>query len=288
LNELGKRIVGHLDALEGGIRKFTKELASAREGQQTTEKKVEKLSAEMAALREEHAEVERAKSRLRGYEVFQDAFIQLLGPMTIEAAKKIVKTEVAKLGGIDVAEIKQMVTSTKLDETAMRNIAREEAAKVSSSQSAEGSGPSMDEIREEIRRQVGAAVQGASNIVMVEPKEYLIKAVLKKEVESVKTEVERFPSQTRLMLGSLASVAPKSVEFKDLMIRFVGSDGGSQRKQYLYPLRGIPNVVDYDSSHGQARYVWRERMKAAYPALTEADLDAAMVQVHALLATNVA
>ncbi len=285
MKEISKRILGHLDRLERGI---LKEIASAREERQATGKRVEKLIAELGTLREEHADVERTKLALRGHEALQNAFEQVLGPAVIEAAKKIVRTEVAKLGGIDPVQLKQMmVSTTKLDEGTMRSIAKEEAAKISISRSAEGAGVSMDEIKKEIQRQVGAAVQGSANVTMLEPKEYLVKAVLKREVESVKTEVEKFPSQTRLMLGSLASVAPKSVEFTDLMIRFVGSDGGGQRKQYLYPLRGIPSVVNYDSSHGQARYVWRERMKEAYPALTEADLDAAMAQVHALLATNV-
>lgn len=287
MNEIGKRIIGHLDRLERGMHK---ELASARKDRETSKKEVEKLRAEMATLREEHADVERTKLTLRGHEALQDAFTQMLGPLVIETAKKMVKKELANFGGIDPAEIRKMLVSNTntVDETTIRRIVREEAATLSITRSAEGSAFSMDEVREEIRRQVSAAVQGTSNVMMVEPKEYLVKAVLKKEVESVKTEVEKFPSQTRLMLGSLAGVAPKSVEFKDLMVRFVGSDGGSQRKQYLYPLRGIPSVVDYDSSHGQARYVWRERMKEAYPALTEADLDAAMAQVHALLATNVA
>lgn len=278
LKDIGKRIVGHLEDLQKGIDRLSRE-------RHDTFKQVKELRAELEALRQEHAEVEQSKLRLRGYEAFLDMFGQLLGPMTIEAARKLVKAEVGKLGGID-DKLKQMVGDMKVDEAAVRSLVKEEVANLAPHHSGGDDGLSAEEVRDEIRKQVNSMVQQGSNVVMVEPKGFLLKSVLKKEVEAIKAEVEKFAPQTRLMFGYLATT-DKAVKFKDLMIRFVGSDGGSQRDQYLFPLRGIPSAVDYDSNHGVVRYMWRERMKEAYPEVTEAELDAALAQVHALIATTI-
>ncbi len=270
LKDVGKSIVGHLGELQEEIDRLSR-------GRHDTFKQVKELRAELETLRQEHAEVERTKLGLKGYGAFLDAFGQLLAPMAVEAAKKIVKAEVGKLGG---------TVNEKVDEASVRSLVKEEVANLVPHHSGgDGRGISAEEVRDEIRKQVSNMVQQGSNVVMVEPKGFLLKAVLKKEVEAVKIEVEKLPPQTRLMFGFLATT-DKAAKFKDLMIRFVGSDGGSQRKQFLSPLGGIPSAVDYDSNHGLARYVWREHMKEAYPEVTESELDVALAQVHVLIAST--
>jgi hypothetical protein len=292
LTELGKRIIGHLDVLRERFVSLRSKLATVEETQQSTVQQLKALQAQLNQLhekrqREAHAEkdLQDAKVRLKNFEDFSEAFAKLMGPMAADAARKIVRSELARIE--NHASIEKEKQSF-FNEDAARQIVKEELAKLASSQpSSAGQSIAIEQVREEIRKELDVKVRAMPNVVMVQPKEHLLKSVLAKEVESVKSAVEKLPAQTRLMLGYLAT-STKPVKFKDLMIRYVGSDGGSQREQYLYPLRSIPSMVDYDSSHGLVRYVWRERMKEAYSDLGDEELDAAMDQVHALLATNVA
>ena len=276
--EIGKKIVAHVDIIQDRLMELV-------EGRQEILREIKRLDSEITQLkqkrgREEHVgkELETAKIRLKRFEEFEEAFMKLLGPLTIDAARKLVKAELAGSSSIDLERVKKFVT----------DMVQEELSKTPPSSSVTTvEGIPAEQLREEIRREVRTIVQATPNIVMVEPKGRLVKAVLKKEVEGVKAAVEKLPTQTRLMLGYLAA-SSKPAKFRELMIRYVGSDGGGQREQYLYPLRNLPSMVDYDSNHGTIRYVWRERMKEAYPDLKDDELDAAMSQVHAVLAANLA
>lgn len=142
--------------------------------------------------------------------------------------------------------------------------------------------PVLKGLKEEIVNEVITRISALPNVTVIQPKEALLKSVLMAEINKVRSEVQRLNDKSRLMLSYLAAIG-KAVKVSELLIRFVGSDGGTTRKQYIEPLISLQNVVKYDKNHGTISFVWRERLKEAYPSLSDEEIDAAIGELHYIL-----
>jgi len=290
VDAIAKRILNNLDTVGTRLRENSRESAELKrttnERLNTLEGKLKHLSIEQSELGETRNETTKlkgklneAEQKLKGFEEFEAAFMKLFRNIKTDAVREIVRTIIKE----ETSKHPTVTETGSMDENTIKQLVRDEVEKAVNTMKLAGeAGMPLDQLREEIHKQVEVIVQSAPSVVMVQPKEFLAKAVLKKEIDKVRTMVEGLQPQTRLMVGYLAA-SGKTASFKELMERFVGSDGGSQRKQYLYPLRTLLTVVEYDSKHGSIRYIWKERMKESYPDISDEELAAAMDQVHALL-----
>jgi hypothetical protein len=306
MREAAEKVTAHLQTLQQKLANFFALYKEERKGLSERLRKIEIDIGELSKKRKQDAAVQRqleeATNELKDATVKFQAIgktigqlVKILGPTVV--VKHLIKEELANAGvGVDsstIAEIvkqqvKERLPTVKggLDEETVRRLVNEELRHLPHSAQASASGVSRDQLREMVKAEVTATVKG-SNVVMVQPKEFLLTAVLNNEIEKVRVAVEGFKPQTRLMLGYLVATG-KSVSFKELMTRFVGSDDKNQRQEFLYPLENILSVVNYDSGHSNVRYIWREKMKENYPDLSEEELAAALNQVHMLLADKAA
>lgn len=283
--ELSKKISQHIDHLAQRLAKLptAAEVESLRGQVATLKQQVAKIRDYRKDAQAARTELEELQPKLKVFRELEEPLAKLFGGIKVDMLRKMVKDEIAKSGIGNANVTEEYVTRLVKDTVAAvgHRIVKEELSKVPASGAAI-SPASLDKLKEEILNEVHESIKSSTNVVMAPPKEFLLKTVLRKEVDEVRAAVEGLKPQTRLMLGYLAA-SGKSASFKDLMARFVGGDSGGARQEYLYPLRNLPAVVEYDSDHGNMKYVWQDRMKAAYPDVTDSELDAAMSQVHAIL-----
>jgi len=269
-----------IQKLEGDVRERESRIAQLTRDLAESNNKSREMGRAYSQLK---GELEEFNEKLKAYENLQSAIQTITGKVDRDQIHKIAVDEVRRAA----TEIKGDKNTESIGEDRVRELIRREMAELPTPQATGILSPqSMEALETKIISEVMSRVSSSPNVVVVQPKDALLKDVLKREVEIVKGAVEQLPDKSKLMLGFLAS-SDKAVSIQELMTRFAGSDGGEQRRKYVDPIRALDTVVKYDKGHGKLTYIWRDTLKSAYPSLTDEELNAAISQVYHILSQKI-